>query len=132
MQVYGRIRLCRYWQKQQFSALHRVAIVHEASTVDPSLADMSTALAQAPPTIKSTTVWQPYPTIYEINSWVWLTELSDKYKRPLDLSTLPSTEWDVEGTLCCPRAVALPLLPVCSELERLSIVNVFEQASRGQ
>jgi len=55
---------------------------------------MSIALAQPSPTAGSTTVWQRYPTIYEINTWVWLNELSANYKLPLDLSTVPSTEWD--------------------------------------
>lgn len=55
---------------------------------------MSIALAQAPPTAGSTPVGQRNPTICEINTWVWLKELSDKYKRQVDLSTVPSTEWD--------------------------------------
>ena len=35
-----------------------------------------------------------YPTVYEINTWVWLTDLSRKYGRSVDLSSVPSTEWD--------------------------------------
>src|SRR6185369_10191478 len=38
--------------------------------------------------------WPPYPTSYEINTWVWLTELSQKYGRKVDLSSVPSAEWD--------------------------------------
>lgn len=60
---------------------------------------MSIALAQAPPTGGSTTIWQRYPTIYENDTWVWLKELSDKYKRQLDLSTVPSAEWDANASL---------------------------------
>jgi hypothetical protein len=32
--------------------------------------------------------------LYEINTWVWLSELSQKHGKTIDLSTVPSTEWD--------------------------------------
>jgi hypothetical protein len=35
-----------------------------------------------------------HPVIYEINTWVWLDELSRKYKRPVSLATVPEQEWD--------------------------------------
>jgi hypothetical protein len=38
--------------------------------------------------------WTPYPTLYEINTWVWLNELSQKYGKAIDLSSVPSAEWD--------------------------------------
>lgn len=38
--------------------------------------------------------WNQYPVIYEINIWVWLSELQGKYNRILDLSTIPDEEWD--------------------------------------
>src|SRR5215467_10592367 len=38
--------------------------------------------------------WTPYPTLYEINTWVWLNELSQKHGKPIDLSSVPSAEWD--------------------------------------
>jgi hypothetical protein len=38
--------------------------------------------------------WPPHPTSYEINTWVWLTELSHKYGGNVDLSSVPSAEWD--------------------------------------
>jgi hypothetical protein len=38
--------------------------------------------------------WTPYPTLYEINTWVWLSELSQKYGKTIDLSSVPSAEWD--------------------------------------
>lgn len=38
--------------------------------------------------------WPLYPTIYEINSWVWLGILSEKYKRAVDFATVPEEEWD--------------------------------------
>jgi len=38
--------------------------------------------------------WPKYPLIYEINTWVWLTELSRKYHRQMTLADIPSVEWD--------------------------------------
>ncbi len=38
--------------------------------------------------------WPRYPVIFEINTWVWLTELGRKYGRPVDLATVPKQEWD--------------------------------------
>jgi hypothetical protein len=38
--------------------------------------------------------WQRHPVIYEINTWVWLRELGLKYRRPVDLATVPEQEWD--------------------------------------
>ena len=35
-----------------------------------------------------------YPTIYEINTWVWLAELSAKTGKPVDLGSVPAAEWD--------------------------------------
>jgi hypothetical protein len=32
--------------------------------------------------------------IYEIDTWVWLDELSRKYRRPVDLAGVPQEEWD--------------------------------------
>src|SRR5271165_4766193 len=38
--------------------------------------------------------WPRYPTLYEINTWVWLSELSREYGKPVDLGSVPSAEWD--------------------------------------
>src|SRR5512136_2664380 len=38
--------------------------------------------------------WPKYPIIYEINTWVWLGELSRKYGRNVDLGTVPKPDWD--------------------------------------
>lgn len=43
-------------------------------------------------------VWSRYPTLYEINTWVWLAELSRKYGTSLDLGSLPAAEWDAIAT----------------------------------
>jgi hypothetical protein len=38
--------------------------------------------------------WPKYPSIYEINTWVWLSSLTERSGTPIDLSTVPATEWD--------------------------------------
>lgn len=40
------------------------------------------------------TIWPRHPVIYEINTWVWLGELSQKHQRLVDLATVPQQEWD--------------------------------------
>ncbi|MFH1078782.1 MAG: alpha-amylase family glycosyl hydrolase [Pseudomonadota bacterium] len=35
-----------------------------------------------------------HPVIYEINTWVWLGELSRRYGRPITLDAVPAREWD--------------------------------------
>src|SRR5215475_15363743 len=43
--------------------------------------------------------WPKYPSIYEINTWVWLSELGEKLGRPVDLSSVPSSTWDAIAEL---------------------------------
>jgi Alpha amylase, catalytic domain len=38
--------------------------------------------------------WPRYPALYEINTWVWLSELRVKTGRPVDLGSVPEDEWD--------------------------------------
>ena len=38
--------------------------------------------------------WPRYPTIYEINTWVWLSELSARAGTSVTLSSVPAAEWD--------------------------------------
>jgi hypothetical protein len=38
--------------------------------------------------------WPRYPTIYEINTWVWLSELSTRAGTSVTLSSVPAAEWD--------------------------------------
>jgi hypothetical protein len=38
--------------------------------------------------------WPRYPTIYEINAWVWLSDLSQKYGTIIELSSVPPANWD--------------------------------------
>ena len=38
--------------------------------------------------------WSQHPVIYEINTWVWLQELTQKYRQPVTLATVPESAWD--------------------------------------
>ncbi len=46
--------------------------------------------------------WSKYPVIFEINTWVWLGELSRKYGRNMDLGTVPKPDWDAVASLGLP------------------------------
>ncbi len=43
--------------------------------------------------------WPARPIIYEINTWVWLNDLSSQYKNTITLGTVPSAEWDAIAAL---------------------------------
>jgi len=43
--------------------------------------------------------WPERPVIYEINTWVWLHDLSSKYNSMITLGSVPSQEWDVIAAL---------------------------------
>lgn len=43
--------------------------------------------------------WPRYPSIYEINTWVWLDELSRAAGRSLTLASVPAASWDTLATL---------------------------------
>jgi hypothetical protein len=38
--------------------------------------------------------WPRYPTLYEINAWTWLTALTMKHGKRIDLASVPAAEWD--------------------------------------
>lgn len=38
--------------------------------------------------------WPKHPLIHEINAWVWLADLSRRYRRAVDFATVPPEEWD--------------------------------------
>jgi Alpha amylase, catalytic domain len=44
-------------------------------------------------------VWPRYPTLYEINTWVWLSELSRDSGSSVDLSCVKPAEWDAIADL---------------------------------
>lgn len=43
--------------------------------------------------------WPRYPTLYEINTWVWLSALQEKYRKAIDLGSVPASEWDAIAEL---------------------------------
>lgn len=45
------------------------------------------------------TAWPQHPVIYEINTWVWLQELSGEYGRQIALGSVPAEVWDGLGSL---------------------------------
>lgn len=38
--------------------------------------------------------WPAHPVIYEINTWVWLHELSRRYQTPITLANVADAEWE--------------------------------------
>jgi hypothetical protein len=61
---------------------------------------MSATLVVAEPETTHASVWPRYPSLYEINTWVWLYDLGLKYGKPIDLSCVPSAEWDAIAAYC--------------------------------
>ncbi len=55
---------------------------------------MSAAVVETMTVPAAMSGWPQYPTLYEINTWVWLSELSQKYRKAVDLSSVPAAEWD--------------------------------------
>ena len=58
---------------------------------------MSAALVETVAVPMGVSAWARYPAVYEINTWVWLAELSQKHGRPVNLSSVPAAEWDAIG-----------------------------------
>lgn len=61
--------------------------------------------------------WPSHPFIYEVNTWVWLNELSRRYQRPINLGSVPDAAWDAL-TAWSPDAVWL--------------MGVWERSARGR
>jgi hypothetical protein len=55
---------------------------------------MSATAVETTTVASAMSAWPRYPTMYEINTWIWLFELSQKYGKNVDLSSVPSAEWD--------------------------------------
>jgi hypothetical protein len=51
---------------------------------------MSTSLAPVETVLTQVSVWPLYPSVYEINTWVWLAELSQKYLARFSSKWIPS------------------------------------------
>lgn len=57
-------------------------------------AAMNATLVETIATPAPTSMWPRFPDLYEISTWVWLSDLSQKYGKNIDLSSVPSAEWD--------------------------------------
>ena len=56
---------------------------------------MSVAAAiQEIPAAGVNSAWASFPTLYEVDTWIWLADLSRKYGRPIDLGSIPEDEWN--------------------------------------
>ena len=55
---------------------------------------MSTTLVESVTAPIRVSTWFRYPFVYEINTWVWLSELSRKYRTKIGLSSVPPAEWE--------------------------------------
>jgi len=55
---------------------------------------MSATLVTSEVSQPNVSIWPQYPSVYEINTWVWLSELSRKYGKNVNLASVPSAEWD--------------------------------------
>jgi alpha amylase-like protein len=55
---------------------------------------MAAIFAGSASTRAGVSAWPRYATSYEINCWIWLSELSQKCGRNVNLSSVPSAEWD--------------------------------------
>jgi len=60
---------------------------------------MTATLAETSIVPARVSVWPQNPSMYEINTWVWLADLSQKYGERIDLSSVPSNEWDAIAAL---------------------------------
>ena len=55
---------------------------------------MTVALAETLTSLNRISTWPRFPVSYEINTWVWLSQLSQKYRKRMNLASVPSSEWD--------------------------------------
>jgi hypothetical protein len=62
------------------------------------------------------TAWPDHPVIYEINTLIWLGELSSRYGRPVTLGEVPAPAWD---------EVALP------GVDAVWLMGVWERSPAG-
>jgi hypothetical protein len=61
-------------------------------------------------------LWKKNPVIYEINTWVWLGELSDEIKEPVTLANVPDEKWDELAHL---------------QIDAVWFMGVWERSPRG-
>ena len=72
-----------------------MASLKQQRTVSPAATGTTTHVAGLlDPAEASRTRLVKNPFIYEINTWVWLDELSRRYGTAIDLASVPGSEWD--------------------------------------
>ena len=76
--------------------------------------------------------WPRYPTLYEINIWVWLSELSLKTATSVDVSTVPSAEWDAIAKFGFDARVVKKLERLEMAWLRICTDSLFDWASPTQ
>jgi hypothetical protein len=74
-------------------------------------------------------MWAQRPVIHEINAWAWITRLERKYKRKLDLRSIPTEEWD-ELTQFGADGIWLMGVWERSPQDCFSSISITETASR--
>jgi len=60
--------------------------------------------------------WGKNPVIYEINTWVWLEEISQRYQTPVTLANVPDSIWDELANL---------------QIDAAWLMGVWERSPRG-
>jgi hypothetical protein len=60
---------------------------------------MSATVAEPRAALHPISVWPQYPSTYEVNTWVWLSDLSQTYGIAVDLFSVPFAEWDAIAAL---------------------------------
>ncbi len=60
--------------------------------------------------------WKKNPVIYEINTWVWLEEIGQRYVLPITLADVPDSVWDELANL---------------KMDAVWLMGVWERSPRG-
>jgi hypothetical protein len=69
------------------------------------------------------TSWPKHPLIYEINTWVWLDELSRRAARRITLASTPDEEWDRIGSIGFDAVWLMGVWKRSAESIRISMSN---------
>ncbi len=55
---------------------------------------MGTSVAATKNAESHLSAWHRYPTMYEINTWVWLFGIEPEIRKDGYLASVPAAEWD--------------------------------------
>jgi hypothetical protein len=67
--------------------------------------------------------WPKHPLVYEINTWVWLNELSRRAAKPISLASIPDEEWDFIASLGIDAVWFMGVWERSPESIRISMLN---------